>query len=105
MGGTGWVPDAPRRGHADRSPGRLAGRGGGRQGLPRLRAPLPDVPLLPTGGVTVGHAPAYIEAGAVAVGIGSWLFGGGSPSSIIERGREAVGVVAAARASRQALRS
>ena len=70
-----------------------------------LRGPLPDVPLLPTGGVTVGNAAAYIEAGAVAVGIGSWLFGGGSPSSIIERAREAVGVVAAARASRQALRS
>jgi 2-dehydro-3-deoxyphosphogluconate aldolase / (4S)-4-hydroxy-2-oxoglutarate aldolase len=70
-----------------------------------LRGPLPDVPLLPTGGVTVGNAAAYIEAGAVAVGIASWLFGGGSPSSIIERAREAVGVVAAARASRQALRS
>ena len=70
-----------------------------------LRGPLPDVLLLPTGGVTVGNAAAFIEAGAVAVGIGSWLFGGGSPASITERAREAVGVVAGARASRQALRS
>ena len=70
-----------------------------------LRGPLPDVPLLPTGGVTVGNAAAYIEACAVAVGIGSWLFGGGSRTSIIERAREVVSVVAAARASRQALRS
>jgi 2-dehydro-3-deoxyphosphogluconate aldolase/(4S)-4-hydroxy-2-oxoglutarate aldolase len=38
-----------------------------------LRGPLPDVPLLPTGGITVETAAAFLAAGAVAVGIGSWL--------------------------------
>lgn len=64
-----------------------------------LRGPLPDIPLLPTGGVTVDNAAAYIEAGAAAVGIGSWLFAGGTPDSIAERARQAVDAIAAARAS------
>ncbi len=42
-----------------------------------LRGPLGDIPLLPTGGVSVENAPLYLEAGAVAVGIGGWLTGGG----------------------------
>jgi hypothetical protein len=53
----------------------------------------------------VENAAGFIEAGAVAVGIGSWLFGGGSPSSIVDRARRAVRLVALARASRQSLRS
>jgi 2-dehydro-3-deoxyphosphogluconate aldolase / (4S)-4-hydroxy-2-oxoglutarate aldolase len=65
-----------------------------------LHGPLPDVPLLPTGGVSVENAAGYIEAGAIAVGIGSWLFGGGSRSSIVERARQAIDAVASARAAR-----
>lgn len=38
-----------------------------------LRAPLPDIPLIPTGGVTPETAAGYLTAGAVAVGIGSAL--------------------------------
>lgn len=38
-----------------------------------IRAALPQVPLLPTGGVTVDSAPEWIAAGAVAVGMGSAL--------------------------------
>jgi 2-dehydro-3-deoxyphosphogluconate aldolase / (4S)-4-hydroxy-2-oxoglutarate aldolase len=38
-----------------------------------LRGPLPDIPLVPTGGVTVDNAGAYILAGAMAVGAGSDL--------------------------------
>jgi 2-dehydro-3-deoxyphosphogluconate aldolase/(4S)-4-hydroxy-2-oxoglutarate aldolase len=41
-----------------------------------LRGPFPDIPLQPTGGVTVENAADYIRAGAVAVGMGSWLFAG-----------------------------
>lgn len=41
--------------------------------LREVRAALPQVPLLPTGGVTVDSAPEWIEAGAVAVGMGSAL--------------------------------
>jgi 2-dehydro-3-deoxyphosphogluconate aldolase/(4S)-4-hydroxy-2-oxoglutarate aldolase len=35
-----------------------------------LRGPLPDVPLLPTGGVDASNAAAFLAAGAVAVGVG-----------------------------------
>ena len=40
-----------------------------------LRGPFPDIPLMPTGGVTADNARSLIEAGAVAVGVGSWLAG------------------------------
>ncbi len=45
---------------------------------------LPQVPLVPTGGVTLADAPDYIRAGAVAVGIGSSLTRGG-PAEAAER--------------------
>ena len=35
-----------------------------------LRGPLPDVELIPTGGVDGSTAPAFLAAGAIAVGIG-----------------------------------
>jgi 2-dehydro-3-deoxyphosphogluconate aldolase/(4S)-4-hydroxy-2-oxoglutarate aldolase len=38
-----------------------------------VRAPLPQVKLMPTGGVTVENAGDWIAAGAVAVGVGSAL--------------------------------
>jgi 2-dehydro-3-deoxyphosphogluconate aldolase / (4S)-4-hydroxy-2-oxoglutarate aldolase len=63
-----------------------------------LRGPLPQVPLIPTGGVTVETAPAFIAAGAVAIGIGSWLTGGGDPAAIGERGRQLIEALRTARA-------
>lgn len=41
--------------------------------LKDIRAPLPQVKLMPTGGVTVENAGEWIRAGAVAVGVGSSL--------------------------------
>lgn len=38
-----------------------------------LRGPLPDVPLMPTGGVTPGNIGEWLDAGAVAVGAGGDL--------------------------------
>lgn len=38
-----------------------------------LRGPLPDVQLIPTGGIDARNAAAFLAAGAVAVGIGSAL--------------------------------
>jgi 2-dehydro-3-deoxyphosphogluconate aldolase/(4S)-4-hydroxy-2-oxoglutarate aldolase len=38
-----------------------------------LLAPLADIPLLVTGGVDASNARAFLEAGAVAVGVGSAL--------------------------------
>lgn len=42
----------------------------GPQLVRELRGPLPEVELIPTGGVDASNAAAFLEAGAVAVGIG-----------------------------------
>ncbi|NES95007.1 MAG: bifunctional 4-hydroxy-2-oxoglutarate aldolase/2-dehydro-3-deoxy-phosphogluconate aldolase [Desertifilum sp. SIO1I2] len=47
---------------------------GGIQYLRALRGPLGQIPLIPTGGVTLGNAPELIAAGATAVGLSSDLF-------------------------------
>jgi 2-dehydro-3-deoxyphosphogluconate aldolase/(4S)-4-hydroxy-2-oxoglutarate aldolase len=46
---------------------------GGPRYVRDLLAPLADVPLLVTGGVDASNARAFLEAGAVAVGVGSAL--------------------------------
>jgi 2-dehydro-3-deoxyphosphogluconate aldolase / (4S)-4-hydroxy-2-oxoglutarate aldolase len=38
-----------------------------------LHGPLPDIEIIPTGGVDASNARAFLDAGAVAVGIGSAL--------------------------------
>jgi 2-dehydro-3-deoxyphosphogluconate aldolase/(4S)-4-hydroxy-2-oxoglutarate aldolase len=38
-----------------------------------IRAPLPHIPLIPTGGVSVENAGDFIKAGAVALGVGGAL--------------------------------
>jgi 2-dehydro-3-deoxyphosphogluconate aldolase/(4S)-4-hydroxy-2-oxoglutarate aldolase len=55
-----------------------------------FRGPFPDIPLVPTGGVSAETAAAYLEAGAVAVGVGSWLMGGGDPAVVRERAGDLV---------------
>jgi 2-dehydro-3-deoxyphosphogluconate aldolase / (4S)-4-hydroxy-2-oxoglutarate aldolase len=40
-----------------------------------ILAPMPEVPLIPTGGVTPELVPEYAAAGAVGVGVGSALVG------------------------------
>ena len=67
-----------------------------------LQGPLPFIPLMPTGGVTLASAPAFIGAGAVAVGMGSWLTGEGAPESVQQRASSIVAAVAEARAGRAA---
>lgn len=47
---------------------------GGQDYLRELRGPLPDVALMPTGGVTLEAAAGYLELGAVAVGVSGALF-------------------------------
>ncbi|WP_406064523.1 bifunctional 4-hydroxy-2-oxoglutarate aldolase/2-dehydro-3-deoxy-phosphogluconate aldolase [Streptomyces sp. NBC_01077] len=62
---------------------------GGPAYLRAVRAPLPHIPLVPTGGIGAGDAPAYLAAGAAALGIGSPLVGdaceGGSLAALGER--------------------
>ena len=48
-----------------------------------IRGPLPQVKLMPTGGVSLDNAHDWIRAGAVAVGIGSALL----DAKAIEEGR------------------
>jgi 2-dehydro-3-deoxyphosphogluconate aldolase / (4S)-4-hydroxy-2-oxoglutarate aldolase len=43
--------------------------------LKAVRAPLPDIPLVPTGGVAVEAVGAWLDAGAVALGLGGPLIG------------------------------
>jgi 2-dehydro-3-deoxyphosphogluconate aldolase / (4S)-4-hydroxy-2-oxoglutarate aldolase len=59
--------------------------------------PFPDIPLVPTGGVTADTAGDFIRAGAVAVGLGGWLVGDGEAAGVRERARRVVAAVAAAR--------
>jgi 2-dehydro-3-deoxyphosphogluconate aldolase/(4S)-4-hydroxy-2-oxoglutarate aldolase len=76
---------------------------GGPKYLKALRGPLPDVKMLPTGGVNAQTAGEYIAAGAAALGVGSELvdiaaLGRGEDSVLTDRARELVAAVATARA-------
>ncbi|MGK5047572.1 bifunctional 2-keto-4-hydroxyglutarate aldolase/2-keto-3-deoxy-6-phosphogluconate aldolase [Janthinobacterium sp. GB4P2] len=55
-----------------------------------LRAPLPQAPLMPTGGVSVENLAAWFDNGALAVGIGSSLTGpaaNGDYQAVTQRAR------------------
>jgi 2-dehydro-3-deoxyphosphogluconate aldolase/(4S)-4-hydroxy-2-oxoglutarate aldolase len=74
--------------------------------LKDVLAPLPDVKLMPTGGVTLDNAGDWIRAGAIAVGVGSALLdsaaiAAGRYDVITENARRIVASVAAARDSRR----
>ena len=76
---------------------------GGPAYVKALRAPLPEVPLVPTGGVGIDDIGDYLDAGAAAVGLGSPLLGdAGDPdgdlAALADRARRAV--AAATRADR-----
>ncbi|WP_392533706.1 bifunctional 4-hydroxy-2-oxoglutarate aldolase/2-dehydro-3-deoxy-phosphogluconate aldolase [Nostoc sp. C117] len=47
---------------------------GGADYIKSLEAPLGEIPLIPTGGVTVENAKEFLQAGAIAVGLSSELF-------------------------------
>jgi 2-dehydro-3-deoxyphosphogluconate aldolase/(4S)-4-hydroxy-2-oxoglutarate aldolase len=78
---------------------------GGASYIRALKAPLPNIPLVPTGGVNLKTAPELIEAGAAAIGIGGELISAsasqsGNTSEISENARRYVAVVCEARARR-----
>ena len=50
--------------------------------LAALRGPLPQIPLVPTGGIDTGNVAEFLAAGAAAVGAGSALIDG----EAVERG-------------------
>ena len=61
-----------------------------------MRGPLASVPLIPTGGVTADSAAAFMAAGALAVGVGSWLIADGSPDGIRQRATQLMSAVQSA---------
>jgi 2-dehydro-3-deoxyphosphogluconate aldolase/(4S)-4-hydroxy-2-oxoglutarate aldolase len=50
-----------------------AGAVGGAAYIKSLKAPLPQIELVPTGGVTLATAALFIQAGAAAIGVGADL--------------------------------
>lgn len=71
---------------------------GGVSYLNELRGPIPDVAIMPTGGVTVESAAAYLDAGAVAVGVSGALLGdvllGGDLGALSARAEQLMSSVA-----------
>ena len=65
---------------------------GGPSMLATLRGPLADIPIIPTGGIDGSNAGDYLAAGAVAVGVGSWLTAAGDRETIQGRAAELVSV-------------
>jgi 2-dehydro-3-deoxyphosphogluconate aldolase/(4S)-4-hydroxy-2-oxoglutarate aldolase len=76
---------------------------GGAKYLKALKAPMPQVPMIPTGGVNLETAGEMIRAGAEALGIGGELVSAaaldaGDPKPITEAARAYVAIVKEARA-------
>ena len=79
------------------------GQVGGAKYIKALKGPLPQVPLVPTGGVSLSTAAEFIEAGAVALGVGGECvqveaLKAGKPEIIVENARKFLAVVREARA-------
>lgn len=79
---------------------------GGASYIKALHAPLPQIDLVPTGGVTAATVADYIAAGASAVGAGSDLVDfarlrQGDHAAVTDNARRYVAAVAAARQARK----
>ncbi len=71
---------------------------GGASYLKSLKAPLPQVEMIPTGGVSLATARAFLEAGAFALGVGSDLVdmdavASGNPQKIISHAIEYLSII------------
>jgi 2-dehydro-3-deoxyphosphogluconate aldolase/(4S)-4-hydroxy-2-oxoglutarate aldolase len=68
---------------------------GGLEYFDQLRAPLPEIPMMPTGGVAIDEIGHYLDRGAAAVGLSGPLLGdallpGGDLAALADRARRAV---------------
>ncbi|MGA7157121.1 MAG: bifunctional 4-hydroxy-2-oxoglutarate aldolase/2-dehydro-3-deoxy-phosphogluconate aldolase [Acidobacteriaceae bacterium] len=75
-----------------------AGAMGGASYLKSLKGPLPQVKMIPTGGVSLATAREFLEAGAFALGVGSDLvdakaMAAGKPEVVTETARKYLAVV------------
>jgi 2-dehydro-3-deoxyphosphogluconate aldolase / (4S)-4-hydroxy-2-oxoglutarate aldolase len=82
-----------------------AGAVGGASYLKALKAPLPQIELIPTGGVCLQTAADFINAGAMALGVGADLVDpqalrDNNNTLITERARQFIEIVQLTRASR-----
>jgi 2-dehydro-3-deoxyphosphogluconate aldolase/(4S)-4-hydroxy-2-oxoglutarate aldolase len=80
------------------------GAAGGASYIKSLKAPLPQIPLVPTGGVTLETVGAFFTAGASAVGVGADLcdlgaIRRGQPDKVTAASRAYARAVEAARAA------
>ena len=71
---------------------------GGARYLTALKGPLPQVKLIPTGGVSLATARDFLEAGAFALGVGSDLVdakavAAGKPEVVTESARQYLAIV------------
>jgi len=83
------------------------GQLGGAKYIKALKGPLPQIPLVPTGGVNLNTAAEFIEAGAAALGIGGELvqadaLKSGRAEVIVENARKFLTIVKQARESNAA---
>ena len=79
------------------------GQVGGAKYIKALKGPFPQIPFVPTGGVSLATAAEFIEAGAVALGVGgecvqAEALKSGKPEIITENARKLLAVVKEARA-------
>jgi 2-dehydro-3-deoxyphosphogluconate aldolase/(4S)-4-hydroxy-2-oxoglutarate aldolase len=79
------------------------GQVGGAKYIKALKGPLPQIPLVPTGGVNLSTAAEFIEADAAALGIGGELvqadaLKSNKPEIIVENARKFLAIVKQARA-------
>jgi 2-dehydro-3-deoxyphosphogluconate aldolase/(4S)-4-hydroxy-2-oxoglutarate aldolase len=77
---------------------------GGAKYLKGLKAPLPQVEMIPTGGVSLATAREFLEAGAFALGVGADLvdpkmIAAGTPEVITENARKYLAIVREFRAA------
>jgi 2-dehydro-3-deoxyphosphogluconate aldolase / (4S)-4-hydroxy-2-oxoglutarate aldolase len=80
---------------------------GGAKYLASLKAPLPQIKMIPTGGVSLNTAADFIAAGAYAIGVGADLVNtkairSGNPEKVTEAARAYIAAVANARRLEQA---
>ena len=75
-----------------------AGAMGGAKYLLSLKGPLPQIEMIPTGGVSLASAMEFLEAGAFALGVGSDLvdakaMAAGKPEVVTETARKYLAIV------------
>ncbi len=79
---------------------------GGAKYIKALKAPLPHIPMVPTGGVNLTTAAEFIQAGAAALGVGGELISlaalqSGNTKEIVESARKFVSIVCETREQMQ----